>query len=398
MYVNDDRIAPKLDQSTFGIGGKLSLQTPVWNGWRLRGAYYITDDLGLSSSNPKKTDAYMFDVDKKPYSILGEAVLQYNSGDSALILGRQEIDTPIVSTYDYRIIPNLFEAYTYTHTLPHTVVTLSYITKMSGLDGLVSFKHFKSMSQQTYTSLSMSDPYTVDSDNGDTIDVSTLSGEQGVLMSGFVYDNGIRFQGWNYYCHDVIDEFYTDIAYPYPMTPDLEAIFEVQGYGVREMGKFKNFLGDLGLNGRYELFGAKVSLEDKKRGVTTYAAYNFFTGNTKTVTAFGNWGGYPEYVSIPYMFPQGDGVSAIAKSQMGKINVKIVLPPSIVSEHSWSMGYARIDLNDAVMAQSDIDVITLSYKAKISDGFAIKGQYEIRESENYRYANDMLTLSTTYRF
>jgi hypothetical protein len=218
MVVHDDRLAPKLDQSTFGIGGKLGLQSPVWNGWRMTGAYYITDDLGLSSSNPKKTDAYMFDVDKQPYSVLGEASLVYERGDSTLILGRQEIDTPIVSTYDYRIIPNLFEAYTYINkTLPHTSLTLSYITKMSGLDGLVSFKRFESMSQQTYTSLSMIDLDTVDSDDGETVDISKISGHQGVLMSGFVYDNALRVQGWNYYCHDVIDEWYADIAYPYPL-------------------------------------------------------------------------------------------------------------------------------------------------------------------------------------
>lgn len=398
MYVHDDRLAPKLDQSTFGIGGKLALQTPQWNGWRVKGAYYVTDDLGTRSSNPKKTDAYMFDVDKKPYSVLGEAVVEYKNGDSTLLLGRQEIDTPIVSTYDYRIIPNLFEAYTYTNrTLPHTSLTLSYITKMSGLDGLVSFKHFESMSQQTYTSLLMVGLSSVDSDDGETVDISKISGHRGVVMSGFVYDNTLKVQGWNYYCHDVIDEWYTDIAYPYPLDERFSLIFEAQGYGVRSLGKFDRFLGTFGLEGDYELYGAKLSLKDNQ-GWNASIAYNAFTGNDKTVTAFGNWGGYPEYVSIPYMFAQGEGVSALAKSRMGKVNLSIDLSGLGWENQTFIIGYALIDLDEQIMPQSDIDVVNLVYKAKLTQNIGIKAQYEMRESDNYRYANDMLTLSATYRF
>lgn len=399
MYVHDDRLAPKLDQSTFGIGGKLAFQTPQWNGWRVKGAYYMTDDLDLSSSNPKKTDAYMFDVDKKPYSILGEAAVEYTNGETSLLLGRQEIDTPIVSTYDYRIIPNLFEAYTFTNTsLPHTTLTLSYITKMSGLDGLVSFKYFKSMSQQTYTSLSMIGLHTVDSDDGETVDISKISGNQGVVMSGFVYDNVVRIQGWNYYCHDVIDEFYADIAYPYPLDERYTLTFEAQAYGVRTLGKFDRFINTFGLNGEYELYGSKVSLKDAHLGLSVSAAYNFFTGNDKTITAFGNWGGYPEYVVIPYMFAQDDSVSALSKSQMGKINMVFDLSKAGLANQTFIIGYSIIDLDGEIMPQSDIGLINLVYKAKLFDSLGVKVQYEIRESDNYRYANDMLTLSATYRF
>ena len=341
----------------------------------------------------------MFDVDKNPYSILGEAAVEYENGDSTLILGRQEIDTPIVSTYDYRIIPNLFEGYTYTNrTFPHTALTLSYITKMSGLDGLVSFKHFESMSQQTYTSLSMSDPYTVDSDGGETVDISKISGHKGVVMSGLVYDNTLKMQIWNYYCPEVIDEFYADIAYPYPLDERFSLMLEAQAYGVRSLGKFDRFLGSFGLNGAYELYGAKLSLKDHLRGWNASVAYNTFSGDDKTVTAFGNWGGYPEYVSIPYMFPQGDGVSALAKSRMGKINLSFDLSRIGWDNQMFIAGYAFIDLDEQIMPQSDIGVINLIYKAKLTESTQIKGQYEIRESDNYRYANDMVTLSVTYRF
>lgn len=398
MYVHDDRLSPKLDQSTFGTGGKLGVTTDEWNAFKFNAAYYLTTDFGTRSSNPRKTDAYMFDVDKTPYSVLGEASVEYKNGTSTFLFGRQEIDTPIISTYDYRIIPNLFEAYTYTNkTIPDLTLVLSYVTKMSGLDGLVSFKRFESMSQQTYTSLAMSDLSTVDSNGGDTLDISKISGHQGVMMSGFVYDNGFKIQGWNYYCHDVIDEFYADVGWSYPIS-NVILMAEAQGYGVREQGKFKNFLQTLGLNDSYELYGGKLSAQSKEIGITASIAYVFFTGNTQTVTAFGNWGGYPEYVAIPYMFAQDNSVSALAKSKMGKINTTLDLSKMGLNNQTFIVGYSIIDLDDQIMPHSDIDVTNFVYKAKVNKDFAFKAQYEIRQSDNYRYANDMLTLSATYRF
>ncbi|MBV5320564.1 MAG: hypothetical protein JZU62_02675 [Sulfuricurvum sp.] len=400
MFVYDDRILPKRDQSTFGIGGKLAVESGAWDGFKAKAAYYITSDLGLRHANLKKTDAYMFDVDKTPYSVLGEASIEYKEGSSTLLFGRQEIDSPIISTYDYRIIPNLFEAYTFTNkALPHTAITLSFISKMSGLDGLVSFKHFRSMSQQTYTSLAMSsDLQMIDSNDGDTIDISRISGDQGVIMSGIVYENSIKIQGWNYYCRDVLDEFYLDMAFPYELSPTLISRFEVQGYGVRDIGQFKDFLHHLGRNGSYELFGTKVSLESKEVGLTIALAYNYFTGDKNTVTAFGNWGGYPEYVAIPYMFAQDTSVSALAKSQMGKLSFKYNLAKAGLPNQTLIGGYSIIDLDERIMPNSDIDIINFVYKAKISDPLGVKIQYEWRDSPNYRYADDMLTLSATYAF
>lgn len=399
MYIQDERIAPKLDQSTFGIGGKIGIKTGDWLGLKAKVAYFVTSDLGTRDSNPKKVDAYMFDVDKKPYSLLGEASLEYKNGNSTFLAGRQEIDTPIVTTYDYRIIPNLYEAYTFTNKdIPNTTITLSYIAKMSGLDGLISFKNFESMSAQTYTSLNMSDLQTIDANDGVTLDISQISGDQGVFMSGFVYENGFKVQVWNYYCPNVLDEFYLDIAYPYIVNSDLSATLEAQGYSVREVGRFKDFLHALNVNGSYELYGGKFSIFSKNLGLTTSMAYNFFTGDTKTVTAFGNWGGYPEYVPVPYMFAQDNALSAIAKSKMGKINLKYDLQKIGLTSQTLIAGYAVINLDETVMPQSDFGIANFIYKASLNKALNLKMQYEMRDSKNYRYANDILTLSATYTF
>jgi len=399
MYVFDDRVPPKIDQSTFGTGGKIAYDSAVHEGFSLHAAYYLTTDFGLRHSDDRRVDAYMFDVDKRPYSILGEASLSYKADDFSLILGRQEIDTPIISTYDYRIIPNLFEAYSYIDRhIPHTTLTLSYVSKMSGLDGLVSFKHFKSMSQQTYTSLSMSDLRTVDTDNGETIDPSRITGDQGVIMSGFVYDNGIKLQGWNYYCPETLNTWYTDLSYPYTISEQWNATLEAQAYGVHEVGKFGSFLHDLGLNASYELYGIKGSIENKESGITTSLALNRFSGGDHTITAFGNWGGYPEYVAIPYMFPHGDAVAVLPKAQMGKLGFKFDLSHMGLKDQTMNIGYSIIDLEDAILPDSNVRVSNFIYKAKVDKNFHFKAQYEQRSSNYYRYADDMLTLSATYRF
>ena len=250
------------------------------------------------------------------------------------------------------------------------------------------------MSQQTYTSLNMTtDLQTIDNTES-TIDVSKISGHQGVIMLGAVVDKNPKISLWNYYCKDVSNTFYAEWALEQKLNEKLTATYEAQGYAVRAIGKFKDFLSALGLNGSYELYGIKSSLSHKESGISGYIAANIFTGDTKTVTAFGNWGGYPEFVSIPYMFAQDSSVSAVARLKAAKASVKydISLRQSIVA------GYSYIDLDKNIMQNSDIKLLNMIYKAKIMKALSAKIQYELRDSKNYRYDNDMLTLSATYTF
>lgn len=399
MYVYDDRKGVKLDQNTPGFGGKVGFESGSFGGLKAKAAWYTTTDFGLRDKNPKKTDAYMFDLDKTPYSILGEANIAYIAGKTALTLGRQEIDTPIVSTYDYRIIPNLFEAYTLTNNdIADTTIVLSYITKMSGLDGLVTFSEFRSMSQQTYTSLMpSSDNKSIDTSN-DPIDISKLVGHNGVYMAGVIYENNPKIQLYNYYCPDVLNTFYADIAHKQELNANLKLTLEAQFYSVKDVGKFSEFLRGMNLSGSYELYGAKASLSNKTLGLSGSMAYNKFTGNDKTVTAFGNWGGYPEFVAMPYMFAQDNGASAIAGSQMGRVSSTLDASVLGLAGQSLTVGYSVFDIDDSVLANSDITLLNFLYKNKITKNLSARVLYEIRYSQNYRYDNDMLTLSLKYDF
>ncbi|MDD3467899.1 MAG: hypothetical protein PHE67_12185, partial [Campylobacterales bacterium] len=118
----------------------------------------------------------------------------------------------------------------------------------------------------------------------------------------------------------------------------------------------------------------------------------------KTVTAFGNWGGYPEYVAMPYMFAQDNGASAIANSQMSRVAIKFDFSVYGFNGHNLTIGYSIFDLDNSVIKDSDIKMSNFLYKAKLSKSIFVKILYELRNSKNYRYDNDTLTTAITYSF
>lgn len=397
MYIQDDRKGVKLDQTTFGVGGKVAVTTGAYHSLRGGIGYYKTDDLGIRSKNQKETDAYMFDVDKKPYTVMGEAFLEYSHGDTKLKFGRQEIDTPFISTYDYRIIPNLFEAYTLTHQATKDIkLTVGYVTKMSGLDGVVSFKDFESMSEQTYTSLMLDENNKIDT-GYDIVNVSKIASHQGVIMTGLTKSGNLGFQIWNYYCKDVLNATYMDTAFKADIDKANSITFEGQIYGITEIGKFKNFLSQLGLNGSYMLYGAKISTDNKELGTQISFAFDSFLGNDKTVTVFGNWGGYPEYVGTPFLFAEENRPSPLPKTKMYKVAAKYDLTKHNLGE-SISTWYTLVDTNQEILKDTDIRMLTVAYKTKFRKNLSAKAMYELRNSKNYRYDNDTLTLSLNYGF
>lgn len=410
MYVTDDKKGGRLNQSTPGFGGKIGIETGSYYGFKLKGAWYTTQDFNLRSENPKKTDAYMFNLNKKPYSLLGEVQVQFNTGKSSAIVGRQEISSPIIESYDYRIIPNLFEAYTVVNKdIDNTTMTLSYIKKMSGLDGLVSFSEFYSMSQQAYTSLITTQNDVIDAKNGDAIDISKIVGKKGVLMAGLVYKKDHTLQIWNYYGTDILNTIYFDGKFDINnknienninkyFNKNISAIINAQAYFVNPVGRFKTYLMQHGLNADYALFGIKSTVTHQPSGWTGALAYNQFTGNKNTVTAYGNWGGYPEFVSIPYVYAENTQPSGVAHSRLKKATIMLDLHQYGLKNHSIMFGHARIDLDDSIISNSDIIVNSLLYRAKLTPQFSARFAIEHRKSGNPRYNNKFATIGLRYNF
>ncbi len=399
MLIADDKKGGRLNQNTPGFGGKLGAETGNYHGFSLKGAVYTTQDLGLRSDNPRETDAYMFDLDKTPYSLLGEAQIGFTAGRTTLTLGRQEFFSPIINSYEYRIIPNLFEAYTLKNRdLPHTTLTLAHVGKMSGLDGLVTYSEFRSMSQQTYTSLITNAAGAVDTGNGETLDPSRVVGHRGVWVAGLVYEPGNRLQLWNFHGTDTLNTLYLDGRWKKGLSENLSMTLEAQAYRVAAVGRFKQYLGQRGLNASYGLDGIKGTLAYQPAGLSISLAHNRFSGNERTVTAFGNWGGYPEFVSMPYLFAENNGASAIARSRLSKLTAVLDLGIYGLPDHGLIFGHARVDTDQAILANTDIVVNSLIYRARLAQGWSARAAFEARNSGNRRYDNEFATLALRYDF
>ena len=398
MVVADDKKGGRPNQRTPGFGGRIGVTTGDYYGLRLKAAAYTTQDLGLRSDNPRETDAYMFDLDKTPYSLLGEAQLGYAVGKTSLIVGRQEFFSPIINSYEYRIIPNLFEAWTLKNRdIPNTTLTFAQVGKMSGLDGLVTYSEFRSMSQQTYTSLIVNTAGQLDS-SGDTIDPSQAVGHRGVWVAGVEFEKEHRLRGWNFYGVDTLNTIYLDGRFKHELDDRMSVVLEAQAYRVKAMGGFEEYLSQRGLNASYGLGGIKGTLTYKPAGFSLSLAHNQFSGNERTVTAFGNWGGYPEFVSMPYLFAEQGAASAIARSRLSKLTAAMDLGAYGWSGHHLIFGHARIDTDQRILANTDILVNSLIYRAKLGAQWSLRAAAESRSSPNTRYDNEFVALSARYDF
>ena len=399
MYVADDKKGGRPNQATPGFGGKLGIETGAWYDFSFKAAWYTTSDLGMRRDDPRQTDAYMFDLNKKPYSMLGELQVNYVAGNTRLVTGRQEFFSPIINTYDYRIIPNLFEAATLINQdIPDTTITLAYVRKMSGLDGLVTYSEFRSMSQQTYTSLMVASDGTPDAINGDTLDPSSVVGEHGVWVMGIAHGNRSNWQLWNFYGVDTLNTCYLDGRLEKALNRNIAARLEGQVYRVVEVGRFKDYLVQRGLNASYSLIGLRGTLLHQPGGISVSFAANRFTGNQRTVTSFGNWGGYPDFVSMPYMYAEQGGISAIADSRLTRISLLFDLAVYGLKDQSLLLGYANIDIDDSILPDSDIKSRTLLYRVKVTPQISARIALESRNSHNARYDNEFIAMSLRYDF
>ena len=398
MYVADDKKGGRLNQSTPGFGGRLGVKTGDFHGLSFKGAIYTTQDLGLRSDNPRETDAYMFDLDKTPYSLLGEAQLGFAAGKTTLTAGRQEFFSPIINSYEYRIIPNLFEAWTLSNRdLPDTTLTLAHVGKMSGLDGLVTYSEFRSMSQQTYTSLIVNDAGQLDT-SGETIDPSRVVGHHGVWVAGLEIEKNHRLRIWNFHGTNTLNTIYLDGRLKHDLNDRIAVMLEAQAYRVTAVGRFEAYLSQRGLNASYGLGGIKGTLTYKPAGLSVSFAHNRFGGNERTVTAFGNWGGYPEFVSMPYLFAEKNTASAIARSRLSKLTAVIDLGVYGLNDHGLILGHASIDTDQRILPNTDILVNSLIYRAKLGSQWSLRAAAEWRSSGNARYDNEFMALSARYDF
>ncbi|MDP1527635.1 MAG: hypothetical protein Q8M20_17675 [Rhodocyclaceae bacterium] len=249
----------------------------------------------------------------------------------------------------------------------------------------------------TYLSLKVDGNLRLDSANGDTLDLSRVIGDRGVWVAGIADDVAKRYQLWNFHGVDSVNTTYLDGRWQEALNPTLTTTLEAQAYRVSEVGRFKDYLAQQGLNARYALIGVKGTLAHQPSGISVALAFNRFGGDRNTVTSFGNWGGYPEYVSMPYLFAES-AASAIAQSRLARFTALFDLGKIGLTGQSLLFGHARIDLNESIFPVGDITVNSLLYRAKLTPQWSTRVALESRNAGHSRYDNEFLTLALKYDF
>ena len=199
-YLRGGYITQNLD-STFqddatALGGKIGAQAEVARHVELNFGLYFSEL--LYASDPTAVTGSFVDGDGRSFALLGEASLkgeyQYHSFD----FGRQKIDTAHADGDDIRMVPNLFQAYTYRYEgFVNTIFELIHFTHMSGLDtGLDTRKFFN-----------MHDIMGITDKNGGQI-------TKGLTMAHFGYEaDTLHFDFYDYYLHDAYNIIYLETSY-----------------------------------------------------------------------------------------------------------------------------------------------------------------------------------------
>lgn len=239
----------------------------LWDHFALGAAGYTS----LPLYAPEKRDGTKLLMEgQEGFAVLGQLYGEIKLVDNMFIdLYRKEYNTPYINKDDTRMVPNTFEAYTFTGKVggqegsPEARFGAGYFTKMKPKD----FQDFHSMSRQL-----------------------GVEEDRGVSTGGInVKWKGLSLGAIDYYSQDIINIFYTEGKYTFP---------SFSGLGFSLSAQYAN----QGSNGDNLVTGSPFSTHQTgvkgevsfRRALLTLA----YTNTAKGDNMRNPWGGYPGYTSV----------------------------------------------------------------------------------------------------
>ena len=254
--------------SAWALGGALAYKS----GWLLDRlmvgtTFYWSENL----YGPKDKDGtLLLKPEQHGYSVLGQLFGRVKLFDEHIVnLYRYEYNTPFINKNDNRMSPNTFEGYTIQG-------------NFGGKDGAPGFRYgggyitkIKERNSDDFVWMSR--------DAGADV-------KRGVGVFGGTFSYGkFSLGAINYYSDDIINIFYTESKYSFPITKDLGALLAFQFADQRSVGR------EL-LNGR-SFTANQVGL----KGDLSYGGAVFTLGYTNSLRKEdmqAPWSGYPGYTSV----------------------------------------------------------------------------------------------------
>jgi len=258
-YQNTD-ISVDTDYTDTALGGKLHIETTSWKGISAGASFYTTN---VIFGNNEGEGVPFFDANNDSYSILGEAYLLGEWGNSMLKIGRQEIDTPFLDTDDIGMVPNTYEAALFVNKdITNTTITLAHIESMAGVDA-----------------------------EPDPAEFDDIRGNDYVQLAGVEYEatENLAFSGWYYNLKnpDTNNLIYADATY----TDQIGSFTYELGAQYAHRNLKDNFQDDA------NIYGAMADIGFESTGINISIAYNRTHDNYAT----NGFGGGPFYTSSEHL-------------------------------------------------------------------------------------------------
>ncbi|HEX5330375.1 OprD family outer membrane porin [Sulfuricurvum sp.] len=294
FYIDRDYSgASTVERDGLSIGGYLKYETGSLNGLSAGTAFYTTSKLDSRSSVAAENDLTLFGADGKGYSILGEAYLQYKTGNTAFKAGRQKLDTPLAGSDDARMLPNLFEAYVLSNTdVKDTTLIAAHVTKFAAGTFANAYNGGAIGATAGYSAIvgntakyqgkftNMGDWAIGDSTSGVTAVAAIYSGVP-----------GLKLQVWDYYAHDILNAIYAEANYGWSYSSGVAPYVAAQWINERDVGA-NSVINKVDSDFIGAKVGVKVANFDLSGAVSHNSKDASSAVNGGTITP---WGGMPAY-------------------------------------------------------------------------------------------------------
>jgi len=245
------------------LGGKLHIQTAAISGMSIGASFYASNSFG--SADNKGLVPFRGEV-AHSYSILGEAYVKVQWGNTLIKVGRQEIDTPFAQVDDIGIVPNTFEAYILKNRdIPDTSLFIGQIQKMAGVDAEVV------------------DTFTRVNDNNN------------IQALGLSYE-GVKNLAINAWYYRLKDAQIDSISY---LEANYEGLKNGIAYGLGLQYAKQSYLNEEDAS----IYGIHASLSHESTGLTLGVAYNKANSNEAT----SGFGGGPFFSNSEYLIVDNAG-------------------------------------------------------------------------------------------
>jgi len=366
------------DSKGFYVIPKVSITTPTFAGFYAKITGAGATDFGINDPDYESRN-FVFGASGDSYAILQEAHVVYDAKGNRVMVGAEELTTPMIDADDWYMLANTFQMAYYTNTmLESNMFTIGYFYKMAGVwDSGADGAHYHSMSDASFVSAQ-------DKENAD---------DGGIIYGAYQFNNGTHnFQVWNYYA----EELYNTLFAQYDFTNSAGSFnydFGLQFINFKEVGKLAdNDFSHID----YSLYSIRFdgNFDNGFNFATGAAKYTDGEGQGETL---GAWGGYPYFANgmIFHFFEAGTLQNAASyKLQAGY---------DFTGEHWLGFRYTFWDLDSeysksaAGEPQDAMSMYGIRYSYSGENGSYFTGTYEYVDLDN-EPAISSLRLIGGYRF